>query len=101
MSADIDERLDSFFAEARAGRPDTSAREMNFETRVMASIRERRAAAVSWYALIWRMVPAFAVIAAIAVVCSMTFNPAPSSDLFAAITTGQDEYMTKSLLTGE
>jgi len=101
MSADIEEKLDRLFAEARAWRPDTSAREMNFETRVMATIRERRGAGVPWYALVWRMVPAFAVIAAIATVCSMSFTPAPSGDLFAAITTGQDEYMTTSFLTGE
>jgi hypothetical protein len=101
MNIDSEDRLDRLFEEARTGHPDTSAREMNFETRVMARIRERQEAGIPWYALVWRMIPAFAVIAAITVVCTMTINPAPSRDLFAAITTGQDDFMAKSFLTGE
>lgn len=101
MNDNMDERLDRLFAEARTHRPDTSARELNFETRVMARIRERRAAFMPWYALAWRMIPTFAVIAAIIAVCSAGFYPARSSDMFAAITNGQDEYMAKNFLTGE
>jgi type VI protein secretion system component VasF len=101
MRDTMDERLDRLFAEARSHRPDTADRELNFETRVMARIRERRAAAVPWYSLVWRMIPAFAVIAAIIAVCSASFNPARSQDLFAAITNVQDDYMATSLLTGE
>lgn len=101
MNTDLDDRLDRLFAEVRAGRPDTSNRELNFETRVIARILERRVAGMPWYALVWRMIPAFAVIAAITAVYSMTFNPAPSRDLFAAITNGQDDYMAKSVLSGE
>ena len=101
MSTDNDEKLDKLFAEARAWRPDTSAQEMNFETRLMARIRERQEAGTPWYALVWRMIPAFAVVATIIAVCTASFKPADSQDLFAAITSGQDDYMARSFLTGE
>ena len=101
MCADIDERLDKLFAEARARRPDTSARELNFETRLMARIRERRETGVLWYRLVWRMIPAFAVIATLIAVCTISFKPAGSQDLFAAINYGHEDYMATSFLTGE
>ena len=101
MNTDIDERLDKLFAEARTERPDTSRLELNFETRLMARIRERREAGIPWYALVWRMIPAFAVIATIIAVYTISFKPTNSQDLFAAITYSQDDYMAKSFLTGE
>ncbi len=101
MSADIDERLDKLFAEARNKRPDTSGLELNFETRLMARIRERRRAGIPWYALVWRMIPAFAVIATTIAVCTISFQPAGSHDLFAAITNSHEEYLASNCLTGE
>jgi len=47
------------------------------------------------------MIPAFAVVATIIAVCTASFKPADSQDLFAAITSGQDDYMARSFLTGE
>ncbi|HEX9080084.1 MAG TPA: hypothetical protein VF795_10875 [Desulfuromonadaceae bacterium] len=101
MSADIEEKLDRLFADARSRRPDTSARELNFETRLMARIRERREAVTPWYTLVWRMIPAFAVVATVIAVCTASFQPAGSYDLFAAITNGHEEYLAQSFLTGE
>jgi hypothetical protein len=51
--------------------------------------------------MVWRMIPAFAVIAAISAVCSVTFNPSRSGDPFAGLTAGHEEYLAKSFLTGE
>ena len=101
MDDNTDDRLDRLFAAVRSGRPDTAAVEAHFETRLMARIEERRVQGAAWYMLAWRMIPAFGVIAAISAICSVTFNPASSEDLFAAITTGQEEYLTNSYLTGE
>jgi hypothetical protein len=101
MKPDSDERLDKLFALARSGQPDASTRQDHFETRVMARLRERRQTTSPWYFLAWRMIPIFAVIAAISAVCSMTFTPSHSGDLFAAISSGQEEYLANSYLTGE
>ena len=57
-----DRRLDALFALAREHRPDTSAAEYAFETRLMARLRERRQERGSIWAMVsWRMVPFFAV----------------------------------------
>ena len=48
-----------------------------------------------------RMVPAFAALAALMLVCSFTINPARTSDPFAAITNGRNEQMTTNYLLGE
>lgn len=53
-----DARLDALFAKARAHRPDTSAAEFAFETRLMARLRERREAAPAWEKIFsWRLLP--------------------------------------------
>ena len=56
--------LDALFASARSHRPDTSAAEYAFETRLMARLRARRdldGDAVSIWAMVsWRFVPLFA-----------------------------------------
>jgi len=101
MSDDTDKRLEKLFAAARSARPDTSAREEHFETRLMARIQERRSEPVPWYGLAWRMMPAFAVIVAIIAVCTVSFNPGRFQDPFAAITAGQEEQLAMSYLTGE
>ncbi|GFE62238.1 hypothetical protein [Geobacter sp. AOG2] len=101
MNNNADERLDRLFAAARDARMDTSALEEHFETRVMARLRERRAEGLPWYALIWRMVPVFAVLVVLIAVYSASYRPAPSGDLFAAISSGQEDYVAGNVLTGE
>ncbi|MBT1073465.1 hypothetical protein [Pelotalea chapellei] len=100
MRNDGDQKLDALFATARREQPDTSALEAHFETRLMARLSERRTR-VPWQLMIWRMLPAFAVIALLILICSFTLNPARSSDLFAAITGGQEEQMARNYLLGE
>lgn len=55
-----DDALDDLFAQARALRPDTSAAEYAFETRLMARLRETRAPDSIWVKVSWRMIPFFA-----------------------------------------
>lgn len=101
MGDNADKKLDALFAAARAARADTADCEEYFETRLMARIAERKSRGVPWYALAWRMVPAFAVIVIITAVWSATVNPARSGDMFAAITAGQEDRLTISYLVGE
>jgi hypothetical protein len=96
-----DERLDRLFAAARNARVETSALEEHFETRLMARLRERRREGIPWYALMWRMVPVFAVLVILIAVYSTSFNPPSTGDLFAAISSGQEEYLAQNVLTGE
>jgi hypothetical protein len=56
-----DSRLDALFALARANRPDTSAAEYAFETRLMARLRARQETASIWAVVSWRLVPFFGV----------------------------------------
>jgi len=101
MSGTSDERLDRLFAAVRNARIDTSALEEHFETRLMARLRERRREGIPWYALIWRMVPMFAVLVVVIAVYSASYKPLLSDDLFAAISSGQEEYVAQNVLTGE
>ena len=55
-----DPALDRLFALARARRPDTSAAEFAFETRVMARLRSRRDSHSIWAVVSWRLIPFFA-----------------------------------------
>ena len=101
MSGNGEERLDRLFAAARNSRMDTSALEEHFETRLMARLRERRREGIPWYALMWRMVPMFTVLVILIAVYSASYKPSSSDDLFAAISSGQEEYLTQNVLTGE
>ena len=101
MSDNGEERLDRLFAAARNSRMDTSALEEHFETRLMARLRERRREGIPWYALMWRMVPGFAVVVVLIAVYSASYRPTSSDDLFAAISSSQEEYLTQNVLTGE
>lgn len=56
-----DNQLDALFAQARARRPDTSAAEYAFETRLQARLREARSTPSVWAMVSWRMIPFFAV----------------------------------------
>jgi hypothetical protein len=101
MGNNADRNLDRLFAMARAEKIDTTDLEECFETRLMALIAERRTASAPWYMFAWRMVPACSGIAFICAVCSFTFNPVRSSDMFAAITLGQEDRIATSDLLGE
>jgi len=102
MKTESDKRLDQLFAAARAESIDSTAREAHFETRLMARIRENRAAqSEPWYALAWRMLPAYAGIMVVVAVCSITFNPSRSADIFSVLTGNQDDSISISLLAGE
>jgi hypothetical protein len=101
MKDNMDERLDRLFAAARTEQVEISALDEYFETRLMARIKERNEIAEPWYGAAWRLLPAFFVVAAMVTVCSFTYNPSKSSDIFASITSGQDEIAGISYLTGE
>jgi hypothetical protein len=101
MSDNGDERLDRLFAVARTTRVDTSVLEEHFETRLMARLRERRGAGIPWYALMWRMVPVFAVVVVLIAVYNTSLKPVSSDDLFAAISSGQEESLAQNVLAGE
>jgi hypothetical protein len=55
--ADADARLDALFALARKHRPETSASEFAFETRLLACLRARREAGSVWAVASWRLIP--------------------------------------------
>src|SRR5271154_2383720 len=55
-----DEQLNALFALARENRPDTSAAEFAFETRLMARLRARPETGSIWAMVSWRMIPFFA-----------------------------------------
>jgi hypothetical protein len=56
-----DAELDALFALARENRPDTSAAEYAFETRLMARLRTQPETGSIWAKVSWRMIPFFAV----------------------------------------
>lgn len=100
MRDNTEDRLERLFAAARNERSDTEAEEF-FETRLMARIRERQGAPKPWYELAWRCVPALALITVMLAVCSITFDRSVSTDLFTAISSGQEEYLANSFMSGE
>jgi hypothetical protein len=101
MRDDMETRLDHLFAAAREERPEPEEAERFFEARLMARIRERREARQPWYLMAWRCVPAFALLAAILTVLSLSSARSGSTDLFAAISSGQDDYVARSFISGE
>jgi len=57
---DQDGQLDALFALARACRPDTSAAEFAFETRLLARLRARQETGSILAIVSWRSIPFFA-----------------------------------------
>jgi len=96
-----DEILDRLLAAGRADALDTATLEEHFETRLMARIAERREVRSSWFFSAWRMIPVFAVLTLLIAVGSITFTETEPDDLFAAITSGQDEQVARGFLEGE
>jgi hypothetical protein len=101
MRDDAEDRLERLFAAARSDRNATESAEEFFETRLMARIRERQEARRPWYELAWRSVPALALITVILAIGSITIIRPASSDPFAAISSGQEEYLAASFISGE
>jgi hypothetical protein len=100
MKDNTDMRLERMFTVVRQENMDTSGAEEYFETRLLARIRELRETP-AWYSLVWRMVPMFALLAAVVAIGVITFNPLRSNDMFAAITSDQGMTLACSYLTGE
>src|SRR5690349_5921344 len=100
MKDKYDELLDKLFLAARSRKPDTAAIEAHFETRLLARIEEQRTSQASWPVWTWRLIPWFVTIAVIVGIGSIVYDPTRSSDLFATLTNGYEEYLTTSLLAG-
>jgi len=96
-----DVELDRLFETARHAPPEISDVERNFETRVMARIRESREPQDSWYALAWRLVPIFLVLTLLLGGWSMLYPPLQPEDPVATLATGTQEVALLDNLTGE
>ncbi len=93
--------MDALFALARDESPDITNLAEHFEIRLMARLSGRKLQSAPWSLLVWRLIPVFAIITVIVLICSFTLNPLQSSDLFTAITAGSEERMARSYLAGE
>jgi len=93
-----DVELDRFFALARQSTPDISGVERNFETRVMARIREGRE---PWYAWAWRLAPVFLVLTLLLAGWSIFYSPERPADPVAMLASGTQEIALLDHLTGE
>jgi len=96
-----DVELDRYIALARQAPPDISGVERNFETRVMARIRESREQQDSWYAWAWRLVPVFLVLTLLLGGWSVLYSPVRPDDPMATLATGTQEVALLDNLTGE
>ncbi len=101
MNDENDRQLDRLFETARSFRPDTATLEEYFETRLLARMDEElRSGQRGWSVWAWRLLPWFATIAVIVGIGSVACDPGRSSDLFATLTNGYEEYLVTSLLAG-
>lgn len=96
-----DVELDRLFERARQAPPDILGVERNFETRVMARIRESREQQDPWYAWAWRLVPMFLVLTLLLGGWSMLYPPLHPDDPVATLATGPQEVALLDNLTGE
>jgi len=90
--------LDRFFALARQASPDISGVERNFETRVMARIREGRE---PWYAWAWRLAPVFLALTLLLAGWSIFYSPVHPADPVTTLASGTQEIALLDYLTGE
>jgi hypothetical protein len=93
-----DEELDRYFALARKAPPDISGVERNFETRVMARIRESRE---PWYAWAWRLAPVFLALAVLLGGWSISYSPLHPADPVTMLGSGTQEVALLDNLTGD
>ena len=101
MKDERDELLDRLFSAGRMKKPDFAPAEEYFETRLMATLAERREVRGSWSAWAWRLVPWFATIVIVVGIAGYMLDPGKSNDLVTMFTGGDDEYQVSSLFTGE
>lgn len=93
-----DAELDRYFALARQASPDISGVERNFETRVMARIREGRE---PWYAWAWRLAPIFLALSILLAGWSLSYSPLLPADPVTMLASGTQEVALLDQLTGE
>jgi polyferredoxin len=93
-----DVELDRYFSLARQAPPDISGVERNFETRVMARIREGRE---PWYAWAWRLAPIFLALTILLAGWSVFFSPVHPADPVTMLASGPQEVALLDYLTGE
>jgi len=94
------DNLDKLFEAARAAGADTSRAEFGFETRLMARIRSIRERETPWFALAWRLIPAFAlVVVALGAWDFATPMPDPLG-FYAATSDNIDQTLLITFLTG-
>ncbi len=96
-----DVELDRYFALARQASPDISGVERNFETRLMARIREWRAEQDSWYAWAWRLAPIFLVLTILLSGWSLFYSQVRPADPVATLASGTQEVALLTNLTGD
>ena len=103
MNDNSEETLERLFESARKCLPDSSGPERNFETRLIARIREEREMKMQvWSRWVWRrLVPLFTVIVVGLGIWNMAFQPTYGTDLHAAITGDQEDAVLIHLLTEE
>ena len=93
-----DVELDRYIALARQAPPDISGVERNFETRVMARIREGRE---PWYAWAWRLAPVFLALTILLAGWSLSSSPLHPADPVPMLASGTQEVALLDQLTGE
>jgi hypothetical protein len=93
-----DAELDRYFALERQAPPDISGVERNFETRVMARIREGRE---PWYAWAWRLAPIFLALTILLAGWSLSYSPLQPADPVTMLASGTQEVALLDQLTGE
>ena len=93
-----DGELDRLFAHARQEPPEISEVERNFETRVMARIREGRE---PWYAWAWRLAPVFLALTLLLAGWSLFYSPVHPADPVTTLASGTQEIALVDYLTGE
>lgn len=93
-----DVELDRLFALARQASPDISGVERNFETRVMARLREGRE---PWYAWAWRLAPVFLALTLLLAGWSIFYSPVHPADPVTTLASGTQEIALLDYLTGE
>ena len=96
-----DGELDRLFAQARQAPLEISEVERNFETRVMARIREGRERQEPWYAWAWRLVPIFLVLTILLAGWSVFYSPMRPDDPVATLASGTQEVALLDNLTGD
>ena len=96
-----EKRLIILFATARLVRPDTSAAEEFFDTRLMARIKEKRERILSLISWAWRLIPAFMMVILMIGVFGMFIDESQSPDIFTVLGNDHVEYELTSYLGGE